>query len=268
MVRRAFAELVGAEGEQGFRLGDIDHLSSLWNKAGYRDGLVHQDSNVPWQEPWKSGTNRGNNWLSRGFLDAAGTFGPAQYKAAIDQGYTAPQIYQAMPGAIGGAKGLRKISEGLIGPQGQFYKDLSRDRGTWLTGYQNVGGTFGERSYDEVRKLAAADRRIGVPGTIGSEGEKITPKSIWDAREGVNRIGPEARRLLLEDLQQGIPLRHDPANIKGPSTSTPTRLPNQGYSVGKSATGIKRQSPKAMTNRNAKGTWGRGSQFFKDASKY
>tara|TARA_R100001530_G_scaffold104376_1_gene72724 strand:+ start:3076 stop:3930 length:855 start_codon:yes stop_codon:yes gene_type:complete len=284
MVRRAFAELVGtlpAHPEQqaqghttnpGFRLGDIDYLSNLWDQGGYQDGLVHQGSQVPWQEPWKSGTNRGDNWLSRGFLDVEGTFGQAQYKAAIDQGYTAPQIYQAMPGAIGGRfsqhKGLRKISEDLRGPEGQFYKDLMRDRGTWLTGYQNVGGTFGEKSYDEVRKLAAADRRIGVPGTIESEGEKITPRTIWGAREGVNRIGPEARRLLLEDLQQGIPLRHDSANIKGPSTSTPTRLPNQGYNVGKSATGMRRQSPKAMTNRNAKGTWGRGSQFFKDASTY
>ena len=378
MVRRAFAELVGAQGNPGFRLGDIDYLSSLWDTAGYRDGLVHRDSNVPWQEPWKSGTNRGDNWLSRGFLDAAGTFGPAQYKAALDQGYTAPQIYQAMPGAIGGDKGLRKISDDLQGPHGQFHKDLMRNRGTWLTGYQNVGGTFGERSYDEVRKLVDDDRRVGVPGGGPNSGEKITPRTIWGAREGVNRMGPEARRLLLEDLQEGIPLRHkteswranrgynytdpgesdafgikdydqlapqdvslremrsiadtksrigpdavkklwnytdptaegaDPGfgmfdvrqledqdvsratmrkieaghpgplgakardhlygmNINAPTMNAPAKLPNQGYNVGKSATGIRRQNPKAMTNRNAKGTWGRGSQFFKAASTY
>ena len=400
MVRRAFAELVGAQGNPGFRLGDIDYLSSLWDTAGYRDGLVHRDSNVPWQEPWKSGTNRGDNWLSRGFLDAAGTFGPAQYQAALDQGYTAPQIYQAMPGAISPTRdrGLRNISEDLRGPHGQFYKDLERNRGTWLTGYQNVGGTFGERSYDEVSKLVAAGERIqsparghdpslfkAVPNTNPAFGEKITPKTIWDAREGVNRIGPEARRLLIQDLQQGIPLRHrgapgvtsshrgddwaqgrgylyndpgqtdafgmkdydqlapqdvslremrsiadtksrigtgaakklwnytDPGdtpgafgmadvrqledqgvsratmrkieagmdtlgpkardhlygmNINAPTMNAPAKLPNQGYNVGKSATGIRRQNPKAMTNRNAKGTWGRGSQFFKDASTY
>ena len=386
MVRRAFAELVGTEGNPGFRLGDIDYLSSLWDRAGYRDGLIHQGSQVAWHEPWKSGTNRGDNWLSRGvhssdpegdrglFLDAEGTFGKEQYQAALDKGYTAPQIYQGIPGAIGGDRGLRKISDDLIGPQGQFYKDLMRDRGTWLTGYQNAGGIFGERPYDEVRKLADAGRRVGVPGGGPNSGEKITPRTIWGAREGVSRIGPEARRLLLEDLQQGIPLRHkteswranrgynytdpgdtdafgmkdydqlspqgvglremrsiadtksrigpkaakklwdytDPGdpnafgmkdvrqledqgvsratmrkveagmetlgpkardhlygmNINAPTMHKPARLSNQGYNVGKSATGIKRQNPKAMTNRNAKGTWGRGSQLFKDASKY
>ena len=143
-----------------------------------------------------------------------------------------------------------------------------RDRGTWLTAYQNVGGIFGEKSYDKVRKLADDDVRIGVPGTLHSGGEKITPRTIWDAREGVNMFGSTARQLLIEDLQQGVPLRHDPANIKGPTTSKPSRLPNQGYNVGKSATGMRRQSPRTMTNRNAKGTWGRGSQFFKDASTY
>ena len=280
MVRRAFPELVGsllahpdvqAEGHEtnpGFRMLDIDYISSLWDKAGYQDGLIHV--NNPADHNWYNQTDRGNNWLSQGFLDDKGTFGRAQYDAAIGKGYTAAQIYQAMPGAISptGDKGLRKIGDELRGPHGPFYRDLQRDRGTWLTGYQNEIGHFGERSYEEVQKLAADDVRIGTPGTLHSEGEKITPRTIWGAREGIPFFGPQARKMLLEDLQQGIPLRHDPANIRGPKTNPPARLPNQGYNVGKSATGMRRQNPRAMTNRNAKGTWGRGSQFFKDASTY
>ena len=385
--RRAFAELVGAEGNKEFRLGDIEYLSGLWNRPGYEDGLIHK-KNQDWSN-WYNNADRGNNWLTntmdpsdpegkrRLFLDDEGTFGPDQYKAALDQGYTAPQIYQAIPGAIGEGRGLKKISDDLQGTHGQFHKDLSRDRGTWLTGYQNAAGIFGERSYDEVRKLVDAGERISLPGGGPNSGEKITPRTIWGAREGVNRIGPEARRLLLEDLQQGVPLRHkteswkanrgykytdsdpgdtpgafgiadvkqledqgvglremrsiadtksrigpdaakrlwkytDPGdadafdmkdvrqleaqgvsratmrkieagmptlghgardhlygmNINAPTTHKPARLSNQGYKVGRSATGMRRQIPKAMTNRNAKGTWGRGSQFFKDASTY
>lgn len=116
-------------------------------------------------------------------------------------------------------------------------------------------------------------------------------KKLWDTRLGKdskfrqsllenlqnpnnnNQLTPWATDTYASDIKDPRQLEDQRNNLYGmsinaPTVGEPTRLTNQSYKAGKNATGIRRQSPTTMTNRNAKGTWNRGSQFFQDSSKY